>query len=364
MEEKKENRSVFENRDNADTGVEKNLNYGLDSDTFGNETNVRKEQNTTMYTDVGNANTYIPEEQVNYYTKAEVPVQGKKQSKALEICTLIFGIISLCGCCYGLFGLIGLVLGIIALATGKKSGLSIAGLVLSILGIGTAIAWIVFSFSSGGQQWRDTFWKNFQDGFEKGYNSTYNGGEIDDEDEKADEPGVDVNSSEDSSLTSQVIGKVMIDGKEITIPCKFSEVRNEFEFSEDNEEDLNTELEAYDSRLIYLVSDGNQTGVILGVNNKRDTAIADINDAYVTGVWMNNYGVASTDTKFFKDITLGMKQEELENVLSDISYDKKEGENYNNYVIKSGEYDEFYLTVDVEDGQVSGVTVDYYGTCE
>lgn len=46
MEEKRENGSVFENRDNADTGAEKNLNLGLDSATFDNETNVQKEQST------------------------------------------------------------------------------------------------------------------------------------------------------------------------------------------------------------------------------------------------------------------------------------------------------------------------------
>lgn len=363
MEEKRENGSVFENRDNADTGAEKNLNLGLDSATFDNETNVQKEQSTIMYTVERNANTYVPEEQINYYTRAEVPIREKKQNKALEICTLIFGIISLCGCCYGLFGLVGLVLGIIALATGKKSGLSIAGLVLSVLGIGTAVAWIAFNFSSAGQQWRDVFWKNFQDGFEKGYNSTYNGGEINTEDEKADELGADVNSSEDSSLTSQVISKVTIDGKEITIPCKFSEVKNEFDFSKDNENDLNKELDIYDSRMIYLASDGNKTGVNLLVENK-DTAIADINEAYVIGVNMDNYGDASIDTKFFKDITLGMKQEELERVLSDISYGKDQDENYDYYVIKSGEYDEFDLTVTVKDGQVLGVSVVYYGTCE
>lgn len=60
----------------------------------------------------------------------------KSGSKALEICALIFGVLGIVCCvCYGLFGVIGLVLSIICLATGKKSGLSIAGLVCSILGV-------------------------------------------------------------------------------------------------------------------------------------------------------------------------------------------------------------------------------------
>ena len=60
----------------------------------------------------------------------------KSGSKALEICALVFGILGIVCCvCYGLFGVIGLILSIICLATGKKSGLSITGLICSILGI-------------------------------------------------------------------------------------------------------------------------------------------------------------------------------------------------------------------------------------
>lgn len=60
----------------------------------------------------------------------------KTGSKALEICALVFGVLGIVCCiCYGLFGVIGLILSIICLATGKKSGLSIAGLVCSILGV-------------------------------------------------------------------------------------------------------------------------------------------------------------------------------------------------------------------------------------
>lgn len=75
--------------------------------------------------------------------------EEKKGGKALEICSLVFGILSIVGCCcYGIFGIVGLVLSIVALATGKKSGLSIAGLVCSIIGIVLTIAMFVIGMNS------------------------------------------------------------------------------------------------------------------------------------------------------------------------------------------------------------------------
>ncbi|MDE6759638.1 MAG: DUF4190 domain-containing protein [Lachnospiraceae bacterium] len=80
----------------------------------------------------------------NYYAAGE-----KKESKALEICSLVFGILSIvCCCCYGIFGIVGLVLSIVALATGKKSGLSIAGLICSIVGIVFTIILLWIGFNS------------------------------------------------------------------------------------------------------------------------------------------------------------------------------------------------------------------------
>lgn len=358
-----EKQYVFGNTDNTGTGYESKVNSGLDQDTFGNETNVQREQKTTVHTPEWNADTYTSPGQADYYTQTAVPAQEKKKGKALEICALIFGIISLCGCCYGLFGLVGFVLGIVAIVTGRKSGLSIAGLVLSILGIGTAVMWSIFNFSPAGEQWREELVKSFQEGFEKGYNSTYDEG-IDSTDEEQEETDANVDSADSSGLSDQVLGTVMINGKEITIPCKVSEARYDFELSTYSENGLETGLEAYDSDIIHLLSDGSETGVRFMVSNPKDTAVADINDAYVVGVWMNDNGYANADAKFFKDITVGMGKEDLEKVLGDESYDKNEEEDYEYYTVKSGEYGEFNLSIYVREGKVSEVEIDYYGDCE
>ncbi len=89
-------------------------------------------------------------------------MEEEKQSRALEICSLVFGIISLCGCCNGLFAIIGLVLSIIAIKKGRKSGLSIAGLVCSILGLIVAIVTIVFLMSPTGKEFMQNYMQMLQ----------------------------------------------------------------------------------------------------------------------------------------------------------------------------------------------------------
>lgn len=75
--------------------------------------------------------------------------QPKSEGKALQICALVFGILGIVCCvCYGIFGVIGLVLSIICLASGKKSGLSIAGLICSILGVILTIVMFVVGLNA------------------------------------------------------------------------------------------------------------------------------------------------------------------------------------------------------------------------
>lgn len=299
------------------------------------------------------------------YTQAMVPTQEKRGGKALEICALIFGILSLCGCCYGLFGITGLVLSIVAITTGKKSGLSIAGLILSILGICTAVLWILFWLSPAGREMGQEFLKGFQKGFEQGYYGTYNGGEIDDTDKETntvDEPEENGNSYKNPSLDAEVVGTVVINGKDITIPCKFSEIKDEFEYSElFNGDVLNSGLEAYDSELIYLSSDGKETGVKLSVGNYKDAALEDIKDGDVVEVAANYYTDSNVEVKYFKDISLNMSREDLENALYNINYDKEENDSYDYYRFTAGKNNEIHFAIFVEDGKIDQIIVDYLG---
>ena len=347
-----ENKNIF---GRTDTGYESKADSGLDRDTFGSEADIQKEQKTTVYTQEWSPNTDSTAGQAAYGTQSYAPGQPEKNGEALEICALIFGIISLCGCCYGLFGVVGLVLSIVAIATGRKSGFSIAGLILSILGIGIVIILIIFNFGSAGKQWGHSFINSFQQGFEEGYDTEAGFTSEDQEGMDGDD------SAGGSDLSGQVMGKVIIDGREVTIPCKLSELRSDFELSTYGETDLDKGLDADDTEIVHLLSDGNETGIRIMIRNPKNTAVADINDTYVVSVWMDDYAGADTQVKFFKDITVGLGQDELEKLLGDESYDKEEEDSWEYYKMES---DNFILTVYVEEGIVSEIDVDYYGDCE
>ena len=95
-----ENGSIFGNMNSLDDEPKKDLYEGLDSDTFGKAADAAKvqdateDQNATVHTSDWNSDVYVPGGQTSYYN-AEMPAPEKKQSKALEICALVFGILSL-----------------------------------------------------------------------------------------------------------------------------------------------------------------------------------------------------------------------------------------------------------------------------
>ena len=370
-----ENGSIFGNMNSLDDEPKKDLYEGLDSDTFGKAADAAKvqdateDQNATVHTSDWNSDVYVPGGQTSYYN-AEMPAPEKKQSKALEICALVFGILSLCGCCYGLFGMIGLVLSIVALVTGKKSGLSITGLILSIIGIVGALAWTIFCFSSAGQEWSSTITKSFMEGFEEGYNSTYENGSTEIESDETTDTENDeteefeINISENTSLKNETVGKVIIDGKEITIPCKFSEIKSEFEISDESKEALEGGLEAYDLEIVSLMSDGKSTGISVVISNNSDTDITDINDVYVTGISMDSYGEITSDVKFFNDIIVGMSKKDLETALNGLAYAEEAGDGYVYYSFCSGENSDFSVSICVIDDKVEEVMLSCYGECE
>ncbi|MGN0438585.1 MAG: hypothetical protein ACI4F4_08695 [Lachnospiraceae bacterium] len=87
-----------------------------------------------------------------YYTDASsANSQSTTQdSKALEICALVFGVLGIICCvCFGIPGIIGLILSIVCLAKGKKSGFAIGGLICSIIGIIATIIFIVSLIFAG-----------------------------------------------------------------------------------------------------------------------------------------------------------------------------------------------------------------------
>lgn len=367
-----ENGSIFANMNSLDDEPKKDLYAGLDTATFGEEADMIEEKDTTTDNPAQEQDAYIPCGQMGN-TSMKVP--EKKESKALEICALVFGIISLCGCCYGLFGMIGLVLSIIALATGKKSGFSITGLILSIVGIVGALAWTIFCFSATGEEWRTTMAENFMERFGQENNGIYEDvtteAEQDEvttaeQDETADTESTEMeqNLSQNTSLKNELAGKVIIDGKEIRVPCKFSEIKGEFEISAESEEILKNGMKAYDFEIISLTSDGKSTGVSLVLSNYSDVDIEQADEAYVTGVNVDSYGEMPWQVKFFADIMVGMSEKDLEAAMNGMEYDKDLSDDYSYYSFCLGENSDYYFSIYGVGEKIEEIALSYYGDCE
>ena len=88
--------------------------------------------NQSPYTDNGNFSQNYHYDNVPYATAVE-----PKEAPVMAIVSLVLGILSIITCCFGfgaIFGLVGIILSIVALVKKKGTGFAIAGLVTSAIG--------------------------------------------------------------------------------------------------------------------------------------------------------------------------------------------------------------------------------------
>lgn len=355
---------------------ENNMNSGLNEDTFGaykdtKPENGGTEQQKTVYTPEWNAGTYSQGIQPNYYTGAAVPVQGQGRSRALEICALVFGILGIVGCCcYGVFGLVGLVLSIIALATGKKSGLSIAALVCSLVGVLLTVSLIVYTYSDAGREARQEFMQAFNEAYEEQYGVTFDealdgdGTETAVDAENGSGETEEFSDGENSSGDNIPNGMetVILDGKEIKLPCKFADIKEGLEISDYNKEDMEKPLEAYDSLTLYLAVSGEENGVRLRLWNNTDNTMNSLDQAQVNGIKADAYFEGNdADISFFQNITLGMDVKTLEEKLEGIEYEVDRDEDYTIYFIGYDLENDYEFSIMTDNERVVSIDLDYYG---
>lgn len=327
---------------------------GINSETFGvpGVNTIGQTEGMGSYANEWTTGSYT----VPGYQGVE-PEPMKKEGKALEVTTLVFGILALVVCCCnGFFGLVGLILGIVALAKGKRSGLTIAGLICSALALLLAGVFLLFSITDEGQ----TFWQGFAEGFEQGLEENYT---IDSDDTYSSD---DTSSSDDDSnskvkqhegavLSSKEVGKITVDGVDYTIPCKLSEVLKSHKVNEYSQEELSDGLDSYDTKIIYLGEEG--LGKYVMVSNYTEKKIADINDAMVETISVDDGGGTIT---IFNGITLGMTSAELESALQDIEYNKSEMSGYVFYNIYAGDNEEYSFSIMLLEDKIDNISVNYY----
>lgn len=357
-----------------------NNQSGLNKETFGtvgfglpNEGNTEEtEEEKKVYIPGYDSAEASANSQINYYTGTVIQEPKKKQSRALEICALVFGILGIAGCCcYGVFGIIGLVLSIVALATGRKSGLSIAGLVCSIIGILATCCVVAFSLSDAGRE----FWESYRDAYEVAYEAAYEeaSGRTLDDDDQSDSEYRDEDDFEDDSeetktvnkgaakneeISSEEAGTLKIYGQSITVPCKMEEVEKVFEVEA---EDRQASMETYDSVMCDLIFNGEEIPVTVFAMNTTDGTIQGMGEAVVSSFEISAYDDENVDVEVFGGIKAGMSEEALKSVLSEYEYTFYGDEDYAGYSLMLGDMDKVYITAMVESGKVSYISVSGYG---
>lgn len=288
----------------------------------------------------------------------------KSESKALEICALVFGILGIVCCvCYGLFGVIGLVLSIICLATGKKSGFSIAGLVCSILGIILTIVMIAVGVNSesiinkleGTSETPDIEITTEED--------IIIDDDIDPDVEDTEEESTEKTTTEaavnNASSDDWTTGEMTINGTVIKVPCTFADIEALGFKLEDS--DASEELEAnHYTTTCYAENDEGQT---IGIRFSNDTdETLPITECSVYGVSFDDwYDLPSI--VLCNGISIGMSKDDVVAIMGTPDYEY-EGEGDSTYSSQEWYIDKDYsyygsLDITYDDGVVSEITFEH-----
>ncbi len=114
----------------------------MDGQNFQNEQNSVEEQRVQTTNNYQDYTTNVQTQYTSYNQPAP------KQTNVLAIVSLVFGILSILCCCSAfigsILGIVGVICGILAQKQ-SKSGMAIAGIICSALGIVLGIAMTIFS---------------------------------------------------------------------------------------------------------------------------------------------------------------------------------------------------------------------------
>lgn len=339
---------------------------GISAETFGVQSAPTDEQQERLgdYANSWTSGGY----NVPGYNGIE-PAPIKKEGRGLEIAALVFGILSLVVCCCnGFFGLIGLILSIVALVKGKRSGLSITGLICSVIALLLALSVLLFGMTDYGKELQEAFWEGFEEGFNEGmeeqYGSQYDddidyGTESDDSyTEEYEESRVEAHDGT-TVISDKEAGKIVLDGHTFTIPCKLSEVLKYYSINEYSESDMSGGLDSYESKIIYLGEE--QFSMYVTVSNYTEDKIEDINDAMVESVSVDDGANIIT---IFNGINNKMTLAELDEALKNVKYNKSEMSGYIFYNIFAGDDQEYSISIMLSEEKISNISVSHFDFSE
>ena len=280
-----------------------------------------------------------------------------KQGRGLEIATLVFGILALFVCCCdGILGGIGLVLGIIALVKGKRSGMTIAGVLCSALGILGAVVMVVFSMTGYGQELQEAFWEGFKEGAGMSINKGIDIGEEWTDEANGYTKNSVVSRQGTKSISDKSAGRIVIDGENIQVPCKLSTILELYEVGEFSKEYMEDGLDSGESITIFLAKNSEESGVCVEVKNTSKKTV-DVRDGKVTMISFESN--PEKDIEVLGGLTLGMTASQVEEVIENLNYNKSEMSGLVFYNVYPNNNSAYSVSVMLTEGIVSNITLYY-----
>lgn len=287
----------------------------------------------------------------------------KVESNALEVWCVVLGILSLSGMFFGAFGILGLILCMVATKKGRYGTPILWGRVLSVIGIVVAIG-MCFCWNGERKQ-------NVEEAFAKGVEyglATYNGTANDLDMEKAVENDVEVQVKKETSNDGSSVflnpGEIVFDGKLLSVPCTFADLKDTFGVTSAN-------LTENGETSSYVILHGNVDvendsgfGLVAYVNCTSEDSTEQIDAASVTSLVFKDPQVSY---EYLGGITCGMSLQDVRERMMGIPYEIFEYEEDGIIALRyeclsadgKGEYSPF-LMFDMYTQTLMGVKMRYY----
>ncbi|MCI8507951.1 MAG: hypothetical protein HFJ06_05235 [Lachnospiraceae bacterium] len=164
---------------------------------------------------------------------------------------------------------------------------------------------------------------------------------------------------DDESAVPNEMGIVVVGGKTIRIPCKYADIKDDFEISDYNMGDLEMPMESQESLALRLVTDGVENGVRLRLRNDTEETLDRVEEADVVGIEVDEifYGKAM-EVLFIGNIKLGTDIKTLEAQLTEMEYEVEKEEDYTLYYAEYSQDEQSFFYFDIMTFEDKVVTID------
>ena len=176
--------------------------------------------------------------------------------------------------------------------------------------------------------------------------------------EKA-KPVFAVKEQEGESSYPDDIGTVIVGGKLIRIPCKYADIKDDFEISDYNIGDLEMPMESQESLALRLATGGMENGVRLRLRNDTEETLDHVEDADVVGIEVDEiFNGKAMEVLFIGNIKLGADTKTLEAQLTAMEYEVEQEEDYTLYYAEYSQDEQSFFCFDIMTFEDKIVTID------